>query len=64
MKQTKYRVYDKLGRYQQTYDAVLDGAFDWAKTCASRTQGVVKEITLLEGEEISEVEIWPTKSDG
>lgn len=64
MKQTKYRVYDKLNRYQQTYDAVLDGALSWAKTCASRTQGVVKEVTLVGGKEISEEQIWPTPSDG
>lgn len=58
MKQTKYRVFDKKGRYQQTYDAVLDGAKDWAVTCAKRTQGKVMEISLVNGKEVGEKEVF------
>lgn len=38
-----YRVYDKKGRYQQTYSPKLNGARSWAVDCATLLKGCVKE---------------------
>lgn len=51
MKETKYRVYDQKGHFQQTYSAQLDGAFSWARDCAKRVNGYVLEVSLEDGAE-------------
>lgn len=45
---TLYRVYDKKGRYQQSYSSKLQGARSWAIDCATLLKGVVKEDCLNE----------------
>lgn len=60
MKETKYRVFDRHDRFQQSYDAVLEGALDWAIACAKYTKGRVMEITFKNGKEISEKQVFPS----
>tara|TARA_R110000803_G_scaffold177610_1_gene239952 strand:- start:155 stop:355 length:201 start_codon:yes stop_codon:yes gene_type:complete len=43
-----YRVYDKKGRYQQSYSAKLQDARSWAVDCAILLNGSVKEDLLNE----------------
>jgi len=43
-----YRVYDKKGRYQQSYSAKLAGSRSWAVDCATLLKGCVKEDSLDE----------------
>lgn len=38
-----YRVYDKKGRYQQSYSSKLNGSRSWAVDCAILLKGCVKE---------------------
>lgn len=38
-----YRVYDKKGRYQQSYSCKLKDSRSWAIDCATLLKGVVKE---------------------
>ena len=45
---TIYRVYDKKGRYQQSYSAKLEGSRSWAVDCAALLKGCVKEDLLNE----------------
>lgn len=45
---TIYRVYDKKGRYQQSYSAKMEGARSWAVDCATLLKGSVKEDVLNE----------------
>ena len=50
MKETKYRVFDRKDKYQQTYSPELDGSLEWAIQCANHTQGRVEEVTLENGD--------------
>ena len=43
-----YRVYDKKGRYQQSYSPKLKDSRSWAIDCASILKGCVKEDTIDE----------------
>jgi len=43
-----YRVYDKKGRYQQSYSSKLQGARSWAVDCATLLKGCVKEDVIVE----------------
>lgn len=48
-----YRVFDDRNNYQQSYSAQLKKSFDWAKDCANRTNGVIHEVILEDGKEVS-----------
>ncbi len=61
MKETKYRVFDRKDKYQQTYSPELDGSLEWAIQCANHTQGRVEEVTLENGEVVSSTTIYPKK---
>jgi len=43
-----YRVYDKKGRYHQSYSPKLQEARAWATDCAASVRGCVKEDCLDE----------------
>lgn len=54
LKETKYRVFDSKGYYQQSYSDQLSGGFTWAKDCARRVAGYVVEHRIGEdGNDIS-----------
>lgn len=53
MQETKYRVYDSKGNYQQSYSNQLAGGFAWAKDCAKRVNGYIVEHILSDGKDMS-----------
>ena len=44
MKETKYRVYDQKGNFQQSYSDQLAGGFSYARDCAKRVGGYVIKV--------------------
>lgn len=58
----KYRVFDGKDNYQQSYSSELNGANNWARDCARRVNGYVKEIVVSNGADISEKVIFDTRN--
>lgn len=57
-----YRVFNKKGKYQQSYSPQLKDAYSWAIDCAVITNGEVHEVTLNEyGFEETSVKVYPSK---
>jgi hypothetical protein len=60
-KVVKYRVFDGKDNYHQSYSSELSGASNWARDCARRVNGYVKEIVESNGSEVSEKVIFDTR---
>lgn len=53
MNTKRYRVYDFMGRYVQSYNSQVKGANSFARDCAKRIGGYVEEIALdKDGDEV------------
>lgn len=67
MKQEKdiiYRVFDRKGKYQQSYSSKLPDSYQWAIDCASLINGKVnKSIINEKGETESETRVFPKKEE-
>lgn len=53
MKETKYRVYDQKGNFQQSYSDQLAGGFSYARDCAKRVGGYVLKVDFNDGTEVN-----------
>ncbi len=46
MSNTIYRVFDKKGKYQQSYSSKLKDSYVWAIDCAEATKGSVHQALI------------------
>jgi hypothetical protein len=53
MKETKYRVYDQKGNFQQSYSDQLPAGFSYARDCAKRVGGYILKVDLDAGKEVN-----------
>ena len=59
-----YRVFDKKGKYQQSYSGNLKESYGWAIDCAESTNGEVHKALLSEkGETESFSIVFPYKKN-
>lgn len=55
-----YRVFDKKGKYQQSYSDCLAGGYSWAVDCADLLKGEVYKVTLNENKETeTSLKVYP-----
>lgn len=60
-KLVKYRVFDGKDNYHQSYSSELNGASDWARDCARRVNGYVKEVIVNGNSDVSEKIVFDTR---
>lgn len=53
MKETKYRVYDQKGNFQQSYSDQLPAGFSYARDCAKRVGGYILKVDFDAGQEVN-----------
>ncbi len=58
MKETKYRVYDQKGNFQQSYSDQLPNGFSYAKDCAKRVNGYILKVVFEDNKEINSDKIF------